>query len=946
MKTRLLYVGIIFFLALTACGRGTNDTADEREEASAPAIATGEITPAHFPTTQTLNIAVPSIDAYIANDAIRRLEAELNAQGIGLNANLSVFTSEGMDAHLSQFSTRLVAGQGYDVFGVSPMHPLMGLITYGHLADIFPLINDCNHTQREDYFMHVLEALALNGRLYTFPLAFMHTYIGVNAGLPVDFLARFAAYESVNFLQLSQFFLDVKEAEATQLSSIQPVPVLTALYDMLHPLIDWNTRTMTVINAPFIDRMQTFAAAMEARPPMEFSPADIMFSNPRGAALTDALAEGFVFDILQFSLDPVNAFLPQISPQFVHYVPLAAECGALVVQVGGMDMVYAISATADGGLAFAFLRHMSEARNDTWRAETSLATPIRRDLFEGNKQTALRYALTAPHTVPFEGQGSAGAVDALIHTIIAQIERVVNQPVSAPITRLLLPPSYVLDPFHAYRTGETTATDAARTMQANIAHFLLQPHALEADAGLLEEMRVQTERGELPAVTLRVLANENFRHVIHQAETDMNRAWAEIDKPYAFVVELSSFGWEDAATVRTRLQTMLMAGQGYDLIFACDFSYMERNFAQAGFLHDINPFIEACPHTQRSDLFENVLAAYEINGRLYRFPLSFGFEWAAINTRLPQPFIDRFTTYDRISIGQMMAIYADLRAVHEAEFGHLEIGSQGRIGHPNVALPHVVGSFVDFENRIASFNDGRFAEFLENFRATFEGGLDFDSWITTTMATTYSTSFLNQLADSYVFLLTETNTRPTNALFTAVDPIFTHSIPVSDEYGRLRIPVNGGYFGSPVWGPVMFPTAGNGTLAWEFTLHLLDAFTHPRGRANTNQWGGQPGWGSNSLAIPIRQDMFEAQMRVGINTYLRHQHHPFVGVPDDVVNATDAAIDRMRQFIHEPVVIPAQLGMVQNQAVEDVQNFLAGIATAQATAQRIQDRVQLWLMEQ
>ncbi|MCL2276059.1 MAG: hypothetical protein FWC16_14170, partial [Defluviitaleaceae bacterium] len=911
-----------------------------------PGVATGVTAPAQFLTSRTLNIAAQAMDAYIVNDAARRLEAELNAQGIGLQANITIYSWEDMDDHLASLQTRIAVGQGYDVFTLTHMHPLPPLVLHGHLADIFPLINSCTHTQQEDYFMHVLEALALNGRLYTFPLAFMHNYIGVNVDLPAGFITRFATYEAITLTQIAQFYLDLQETypEFAHLAVMHNAPVVMTLRDMLHPTINWNARTLSAITPSFTQHMQTLSAAFTDNNRHGVFWESEMFTNPRGSVLTQEMHRRFVFDNIQASLDPINAFLPQNSPLFLHYIPLAAECGALVIQTSGIDSMYGISATADGALAFAFLRHLTEARGNSWRGEMSLSTPIRRDLFDEQMERAIRNALTEPHTLPFAGQGNASMVDSLVHTVRPQLKHIANQPVFTHLTRHLLPIELLAEPFNRQMLEEITREQAVQIMQANIAHFLLQPHTIEADAELLEEMRIQAEREELPAVTLRVLAHHDFRHVIRQAEEEMNRVWLQLDKPYAFVIQLSTYEFDDWEATQARVQTMLMAGQGYDVMFL-DFFMPYRTFAQSGFLHDIYQFIDACPNTQREDFFTNVLYAYEINGGLFAFPLSFGFEWVSINTALPPSFINRFAAYDRISIGQMMAIYADLRAGHEAEFGHLQIGTQGRIGHPGVAMPHVLGSFVDFDNRIAHFTDGQFAQFLEDFRATFEGGLEFDSWITTTGSNVYTTEFLRQMAGSYVFQLTHRDLLPAHVLFTPVAPIFAHSIPVSDEYGRLRIFANGGQWGHPIWGPVVFPTAGNGTLAWEFTRHLLDAFVDPRGNAATNQWG-MPVWGQNTMAIPIQQDLFEAQMRAAIHRYLQHDHQPFIGVPDDVVNATNNAINRMRQFIHQPVVIPADFGMIQAQIEEDVQHFLDGIATAQATAQRIQDRVQLWLMEQ
>jgi len=91
-----------------------------------------------------------------------------------------------------------------------------------------------------------------------------------------------------------------------------------------------------------------------------------------------------------------------------------------------------------------------------------------------------------------------------------------------------------------------------------------------------------------------------------------------------------------------------------------------RTFARSGFLVDIYTLIDADPHISRDDFFTEALRAFEINGRLFMLPISFGFQYVGINAGLPQEFIDRFTQHSTITFPQMIDLYIDLKTTCSA----------------------------------------------------------------------------------------------------------------------------------------------------------------------------------------------------------------------------------------------------------------------------------------
>jgi len=949
-----LFVLLALCVLLTACGRNRDDEdnvdTDPQEE-----YQNGQITgPVVFGETASLNIAALQWEAYFLNSAAERLTNELAEAGINFEMNLSLYTihtAEDFEYYLINIQTKLAAGQGYDIFFHQGVQlPIQGLISGGFLADINLLIDQDPSVSRQDYFTNILEAMEIDGGLYTFPLSFNHEFIGINNRLPEEIISRFAGYSSISISQLAAIYNDLQAAhpEFEDLAAGFRIRSGAALVDMLGQHINWNSGTIQIEAEPLSDFLNKMCTAFAGNTRNGAFFEDVTFSNPQGSEMTALLADRFVFSSHSFNLDPVNALLEFHNPYFVHYIPLASEDGRLAVWDAASNM-YSISSTANGPLAWAFLRTLVEARSESFRRESSMEIPIARGLFHSQTEDALRSALDEPSTMPFIGQGDLAQEERIIIEAIQRLEGYLAMPVSCLRARMLLPVDDILEPFLQLLSEEITPLSAANEIIESVSEWLVYGDALYIDADIVEQLeaqaQVEAEREDLPVRSLSILATNEYGNVIRQAAADINQAWAEQGLEHSFELNLTTYTWENWESVSARLHTMLMAGDGYDILFA-DWFMPYRTFAESGFFTDIYPLIEQCPNTSLDDFYTNVLEAFEINGRLYGFPLSFGFEWVGINANMPQPFIDRFAQYDRISISSMMAIFNDLRAEHGDEVGRRQIGSQFSVGHPGVALPHVMGSFIDFDNRTANFTDDGFITFLETFRVTFDGGLGFDDWITRTGSNMWDASGLRDMAREYVFLFEFAGINPLNALFTPENPIFAHFIPVSDENGHLRVNHLDGAFGNPVWATLYFHARGDGPLAWEFTQHLINAFMYPRGGAATNQWGGVANWGRGSFAVPIRRDGFYSQITRAIDYALNYNHQPFVNMPDNQEQAIADAINRLAMYIHEPMVIPPTIpGAIQDLNIADIEDFKLGIITAQAAAQNIQNRMFLWLIE-
>lgn len=125
----------------------------------------------------------------------------------------------------------------------------------------------------------------------------------------------------------------------------------------------------------------------------------------------------------------------------------------------------------------------------------------------------------------------------------------------------------------------------------------------------------------LPQKTHLTLATVSSSFASQNAVLKFNRAndsyHIDLVDYYTLVGDGSSY--EDAIT---KLSTELMAGNLPDMIDLTDLPY--RRYAEKGILEDLYPYIDADKDLNRDDFIENVLKAYEVDGKLYAAVTSFG----------------------------------------------------------------------------------------------------------------------------------------------------------------------------------------------------------------------------------------------------------------------------------------------------------------------------------
>ena len=469
------------------------------------------------------------------------------------------------------------------------------------------------------------------------------------------------------------------------------------------------------------------------------------------------------------------------------------------------------------------------------------------------------------------------------------------------------------------------------------------------------------------ANVLTILASDIYRPVINEAVASLNAKWEAQGRDDILTIELTEYSWRNREIQFARLQVMLMAGQAPDIVFLDHVPWQDDgtilSHLTTGAFTDFYTLIDNCPYTNRSDFYENVLRAWEIDGRLHALPIGFGFEYVGINANLPQSIIDRFAAYDTITMHELLRIYLDLMDTYGSEYGHLNIFNPLQLPTPFRVLSHSITGFVDLENRVSNLNSNNFVALLEDWNRVFYGQSLFEyeypsfPWRATGMV---GARDLQRYALQYVFSVEDFALNPALALITQLNPYFLHYIPITDEHNRLRIAYtrreilsSGGLhriIGGGHWAVPMISASADQNLAWEFTKHFISTFVNMQTIWSEDD---QIARSAHTLITPIKRSYFNTMMPF----MLEHTLSPFhislsrIGDPgfsseEERAQAISTAIDRLATYNEMPITPPFFIpGGIFADVLENFLRMPDGFMSAAEVAQELHNRVSLWLIE-
>ena len=461
---------------------------------------------------------------------------------------------------------------------------------------------------------------------------------------------------------------------------------------------------------------------------------------------------------------------------------------------------------------------------------------------------------------------------------------------------------------------------------------------------------------ELESRILTILIRDNWHiGVIEQAVIAMNESWQAQGLPYIFEVEVDTSDFGDTNWIESRMGRLgveLMAGQGSDM-FISGFSNDIRSVVRSGLLADMYTLMDNCPNTNRDDFFTNVLSAFEIDGGLYTFPLSFGFHYVGINTALPQVFIERFNQESTVTIRQMLGIYLDVK--EQQEFAHLFLGTPTSINSRYTMIENTMHNFIDFNSRTSNIMDDDFISYLDLISRVFRRNenLPRDG---TSSSPFIPSNVLRNLQDRRIFFTDSSMLSPVHA-FLGDGEYFAWYSPLADESGRLFI--DNSMLSNSVWASFSITSAGQQELAWEFIQHLIKAYSQPTESASVDPiWGTPLQIGSFSFSTPIKRSLADEHLRRVFENILeindlfveRDVEAGFANfiTPQEQAKQIEAAISRINAYNEMPMAtLSPQLpwSLFVGSHGTNVSNFMSGAITAETYAQLTHNAVSLWLIE-
>ena len=173
---------------------------------------------------------------------------------------------------------------------------------------------------------------------------------------------------------------------------------------------------------------------------------------------------------------------------------------------------------------------------------------------------------------------------------------------------------------------------------------------------------------------------------------------------------------EDYEAGMTKLKTEILSGNVPDIL---DLSQMPLGqFAARGLLEDLYPYIDADPELSREDMIQNVLQAFEHDGKLYQTLSSFSVYTAIGAERV---------VGDRNSwtVDEFQAALRDLQAEQEGATAFDKYVTRSDV--LQLCLYLDMGSFVDWSTGSCSFDSPEFVKLLE-FANSFPSEFDWENY--------------------------------------------------------------------------------------------------------------------------------------------------------------------------------------------------------------------------
>jgi len=459
----LIVLSLIF--AISACGRG-EDNEDSGE-------------PKREPVIEVLSILIP--DGLFQDPlhiAERTLNEELYDHGISLELEINTFPLGDIQSQISRIETLMMAGRMYDIF---PMLPQLNFWRYsqsGFIVDIYPLIDACMHTNREDFFTNAFNIFTINDGLHAFPLQFSFHQFAINATLPQEFINMFSTMDTISHAELMYIYLDLQQIDNHDFNSLAIANFTSGLFPNhilelgVNDFIGFNERVSHLNSNGFIAFLDNIKR-VNTMQGFDIIAYWTDFSDRR-ERVRESLQFMFICD--NFLRNSLYVFFEPSVSYFLHHIPLTDNYGELHVNRYMPISAYAISSSGNESLAWDFLRHLiapATIFNDDHRAWAmgNISIPIKRSYLEASFLAQLDLSSRWLSRYFIGMRETSAERDERIQQALDRLMALAEMPVA---TIPLVPISIIEDDLSLLLDGVITAEDAALRMHNRISLWLIE----------------------------------------------------------------------------------------------------------------------------------------------------------------------------------------------------------------------------------------------------------------------------------------------------------------------------------------------------------------------------------------------------------------------------------------------------------------------------------------
>ena len=334
-----------------------------------------------------------------------------------------------------------------------------------------------------------------------------------------------------------------------------------------------------------------------------------------------------------------------------------------------------------------------------------------------------------------------------------------------------------------------------------------------------------------------------------------------------------------------RLCTEIMAGDGPDVLNLFGLSLPP----DSSYLEDLYPYIDADGALDRDDFVPTVLSSLEVGGALRSIPATYAV--TTLSARASDVDNAERWTFDEMR---------DILARQDGDV-HLLPESWVQMEFLRWIASISAGTFIDWESRTAHYDSPAFQEQLR-FCATLPG--------------------------SYSYYEADPNWRSLAQLQVIQNPLVLQTISQSYDqpFTFIGFPTeegSGSFFQCTTLHLGISSASGKKELAWEF---IRQALTAEYQRALAERW-----------YLSVRGDIMEAQLQGEIVPLL----------PEDEENeALDEAVaEQYRRLVSQPLVFIGYNEQIAGIILEEGEAYFTGQRTVEEAAERIRNRVTLYLSE-